>query len=94
MNKITTLLALTAAALLALPPTIQAQEQKGKHAMKLDTNRDGQLSRDEVKARPRLEKNFDRVDANKDGQLSRDELAAAHGKVKNHRAPKAASSPQ
>jgi Ca2+-binding EF-hand superfamily protein len=42
----------------------------------LDVNKDGLLSRDEVKSRPRLEKNFDVIDANKDGQLSPAEFKA------------------
>ena len=48
----------------------------GKGIKALDTNKDGQISRDEAKGRPRLSKNFDAIDTNKDGQLSRDELKA------------------
>ena len=40
-----------------------------------DANKDGRLSRDEVKD-SRLASRFDALDANKDGSLSRDELAA------------------
>ena len=47
---------------------------RGQHP-KLDTNRDGSISRDEAKAAPRLAENFDAIDSNKDGQLSRDEMA-------------------
>lgn len=43
---------------------------------RLDTNKDGTLSRDEVKGHKRLEKNFDAIDTNKDGQLSQDEIKA------------------
>ena len=42
---------------------------------KLDTNKDGMLSRDEVKGR-KLAQFFDVIDTNKDGQLSKDELKA------------------
>jgi hypothetical protein len=48
----------------------------GKGLKALDTNKDKMLSRDEVKGRPHLTKNFDAIDANKDGQLSRDEMKA------------------
>ena len=40
----------------------------------LDTNKDGLLSRDEVKSRHMLSKKFDAIDTNKDGQLSKEEL--------------------
>ena len=44
----------------------------------IDTNGDGQISRDEAKGHAWLEKNFDQIDTNHDGQLSKDELAAWH----------------
>ncbi|MCL6470653.1 MAG: EF-hand domain-containing protein, partial [Ralstonia sp.] len=44
----------------------------------IDTNGDGQVSRDEAKGHAWLEKNFDQIDTNHDGQLSKDELAAWH----------------
>ena len=40
----------------------------------MDINKDGQISRDEAKDHPRLEKAFGSVDTDKDGQLSRGEL--------------------
>lgn len=46
----------------------------------LDTNGDGQISRDEAQHAPRLAASFDRLDADKDGQLSREELRAARMK--------------
>jgi len=42
----------------------------------IDTNGDGQISRDEARGHAWLEKNFDQIDANHDGQLSNEELAA------------------
>ena len=42
----------------------------------MDTNHDKMLSRDEVKGRPMLEKNFDAIDINKDGQITRAEMKA------------------
>ncbi|MDB5966572.1 MAG: putative signal transduction protein with EFhand domain protein [Polaromonas sp.] len=42
----------------------------------LDVNKDKMLSKDEVKGRPMLEKNFDAIDTNKDGQLTRAEMKA------------------
>nr|WP_225590947.1 hypothetical protein [Pseudoxanthomonas sp. PXM03] len=41
-----------------------------------DKDRDGSLSRDEVKDNSRLAGRFDALDSNKDGALSREELAA------------------
>jgi hypothetical protein len=43
----------------------------------LDTNRDGHVSRDEVKNSSQLSKNFSQLDKNNDGKLSSDELAGA-----------------
>lgn len=42
----------------------------------LDANKDGLLSRDEVRGRHHMEKNFDAIDTTKDGQLSPAELKA------------------
>jgi Ca2+-binding EF-hand superfamily protein len=53
-----------------------AEAPMGK-AAKADTNGDGVISRDEAKAKPRLEKRFDKIDTNKDGALSKDEIKAA-----------------
>jgi hypothetical protein len=44
----------------------------------IDTNGDGQISRDEAHGHAWLEKNFDQIDTNHDGQLSKDELAVWH----------------
>ena len=43
---------------------------------KLDKNRDGYLSRDEVADAPELAKDFDRFDRNRDGKLDRSEFEA------------------
>ncbi|HEV7270114.1 hypothetical protein [Pseudoxanthomonas sp.] len=42
----------------------------------MDANRDGRLSRDEVKDKGRFAERFDALDTNKDGALSKDELVA------------------
>nr|WP_225583494.1 hypothetical protein [Pseudoxanthomonas sp. PXM02] len=42
----------------------------------LDTNKDGRLSRDEVKDKGRFAERFDALDTNKDGFLSKEELTA------------------
>ncbi len=42
----------------------------------LDVNKDKMLSKEEVKGRPMLAKNFDAIDTNKDGQLTRAEMKA------------------
>lgn len=56
---------------------------KGKPATSpietLDADKDGKLSKDEVKADTALTGKFDTLDANKDGFLEKDELKAAHG---------------
>ena len=68
------------------PATAQAPQNTARAAKPghhgglkaLDTNGDGQISRDEAKGHGWLEKNFDQIDTNHDGQLSKDELAAWH----------------
>jgi hypothetical protein len=53
------------------------------HIARVDTNRDGQVSREEAKAgAPRWEILFDAVDANKDGQLSQDEIKGFHQRMR------------
>lgn len=42
----------------------------------LDTNRDGQLTLDEAKKSPDVNKKFTQADANKDGKLDASEFAA------------------
>lgn len=49
-----------------------------RHMMKIDTDRDGRISRAEAAAHPKLANHFDRIDTNGDGYLSKDELMAAH----------------
>ncbi|RYZ51708.1 MAG: hypothetical protein EOP07_20860 [Proteobacteria bacterium] len=51
----------------------------------LDADKDGKLSKDEVKADTALTGKFDELDANKDGFLDKDELKAAH--PAGHEAP-------
>ena len=65
------------------PSTAQAQADKAKsdggaEAMfkALDKDKDGSLSREEVKGTPH-DKDFAQLDKNKDGKLSRQEHAAA-----------------
>ncbi|RYZ81616.1 MAG: hypothetical protein EOP04_23620, partial [Proteobacteria bacterium] len=45
----------------------------------LDADKDGKLSKDEVKADSALTGKFDTLDANKDGFLDQGELKAGHG---------------
>lgn len=66
---------LAAMALLLALPLAQASE-RGDHMKQLDTNGDGQLSRDEVKSAPMLSAKFDEIDTDKNGQLSKEELKA------------------
>ena len=81
--KARALIALAAAATLALPLTAQAQADKAKsdggaEAMfkALDKDKDGNLTREEVKGTPH-DKDFAELDKNNDGKLSRQEHAAA-----------------
>jgi Ca2+-binding EF-hand superfamily protein len=41
---------------------------------RLDTNRDGMLSREEARTNIQLNQQWEQLDTNKDGQLSREEL--------------------
>ena len=59
----------------AAAPAAKAMH-KSEAFKNIDTNGDGQISRDEAKGHPMLEKNFDAIDTNKDGQLSKAELKA------------------
>ncbi|WP_430540496.1 hypothetical protein [Pseudoxanthomonas japonensis] len=52
------------------------QARADEHFASADANKDGRLSRDEVKDKGRFAERFDALDTNKDGFLSRDELAA------------------
>ncbi|WP_296224727.1 EF-hand domain-containing protein [Ralstonia sp. UBA689] len=60
------------------PQTTPRAAKPGRHGgfKAIDTNGDGQISRDEAKGHAWLEKNFDQIDTNHDGQLSKEELAA------------------
>lgn len=46
---------------------------KKQHFQKLDLDKNGAISREEAKAHPRMEKDFDAMDANKDGQVTETE---------------------
>jgi hypothetical protein len=61
--------------------------RKGHHGnrlAKVDANKDGRISQDEMRAR--ADTRFARLDANKDGFIDKTELASVRGKMK-HRAP-------
>ncbi len=58
------------------------EEMIVKRMKEADKNKDGLISREEVKGMPRLEKNFDAIDTNKDNQLSQEELVAFRAKKK------------
>jgi hypothetical protein len=61
-------------------------ERRGDRIAKLDVNKDGQISREEAAAAPRLAQRFDQLDANKDGQLTREEFASAR-RARSNQAP-------
>lgn len=73
----------------AAAPAPQRGEGLGKPARPnlkaLDVNKDKMLSRDEVKGRPMLDKNFGAIDTNKDGQLTRAEMKAYRDAHKGER---------
>lgn len=50
---------------------------------KLDTDKDGKISKAEAAKGPRLSKNFDNVDADHDGFVTRAEMTAAMTKMAN-----------
>lgn len=54
------------------------EKMHDRHMARMDTDRDGKISRAEAASHPRLAENFDRIDTNGDGYLSKEELKAAH----------------
>jgi hypothetical protein len=63
------------------------KEQADKWWARVDTNKDGMVSREEAKANaPRLARDFDQVDTDGDGQVTRAELEKA---AKAHHAQRA-----
>jgi hypothetical protein len=61
-----------------------AQEASGQAFRRLqeaDENKDGLIRREEARALPRLNRNFDAIDTNKDNQLSQQELVAFREKI-------------
>lgn len=57
-------------------PATAAAAQRPAHAMRVDANGDGVITRDEASKFPRLAASFDQIDTNKDGKLSADEMKA------------------
>lgn len=55
---------------------------------RMDTDRDGKISRTEAAGHPKLAENFGRIDTNGDGFLSKEELAAARESRKSLAAKK------
>jgi Ca2+-binding EF-hand superfamily protein/catechol 2,3-dioxygenase-like lactoylglutathione lyase family enzyme len=58
----------------------------------LDKNQDGKLSRDEVKAFPKVNESFDNLDTNRDGGISLEEFKAVMGQ-RQQRQPQTANPP-
>lgn len=63
--------------------TQELQAMHGKHReerfARMDTDRDGKISKAEADRFPKLGEKFTALDTNGDGFLSKDELSAAHG---------------
>ena len=81
MSKYLTMLlalGLSSAVMGAEPPAkaergAQPCVDKKQHFQKLDLDKNGAISREEAKAHPRMEKDFDAMDADKDGQVTESE---------------------
>ncbi len=70
-------------ALLATSAMAKGAHHEGKSPLEtLDADKDGKLSKDEVKGDATLSAKFDELDTNKDGFLDKDELKAAHKAAK------------
>jgi hypothetical protein len=64
------------------------KERADKWWARVDTNKDGMVSREEAKANaPRLSRDFDQVDADGNGQVTREELEAKGKERRAERAP-------
>ena len=63
------------------PQELQAMHRKhgDDRFSRMDTDRDGKISRAEADRFPKLSEKFATLDTNGDGFLSKEELAAAHG---------------
>ena len=53
----------------------------------LDSNSDGQLSRDEAQGDPRLSSQWDNLDANRDGNVDESEFSAFEGNAPSQQSP-------
>jgi len=59
---------------------------KKQHFQKLDLDKNGAISREEAKAYPRMEKDFEAMDADKDGQVTETESRdSAKARMEQHR---------
>ena len=60
---------------------MESQQSESKHPTfsQLDKNKDGVLSREEVKDDPALSSSFDLIDKNGDGKIDRDEFSVYRG---------------
>lgn len=65
-----------------------AHQRRGKRLMKMDTNQDGALTRDELSAgfAAKVTRKLERIDANKDGYIDRDEMTKMRAKFAERRA--------
>ncbi|GAA0330069.1 EF-hand domain-containing protein [Sphingomonas oligophenolica] len=68
------------------PPPAGPMGGPGHHGARmlerLDTNHDGRISRDEMRAE--MDRHFDKLDANHDGFIDKAEMEAAHDHMKQH----------
>src|SRR4051812_43903122 len=77
--RVLTMAAAVTAALLVAPSAWAADEAKNDNPkfIKLDKNRDGYLTRDELRSIRNYDQAFEQADDNKDGKLSPDEFIKA-----------------
>ena len=63
----------------------RAEEHATRMIERMDSDKDGKLSAEEMADGSRGQKMFERIDADKDGAITKAEFDAAHERMKSHR---------